>query len=397
MSFNTTDPRTVSVQNINSLSGKILRIDPLTGLGRPDNPFVEPGDDLSANHSKVYQSGLRNPFSIGFAQDGRLFMTNTGWGSWEEIESGHAGANFGWPYYEGGDNGVLLPAPGYQNLPSDTARGLPSAAGFYAAVANGAITITPAYRAFSHADNAPGFQAGAIVGVDAPYSGSRYPAEFQNDVFFTDINAGKVFVVDVNNRDDVKFLYSTGAVPVAFSQGPDGYVYAANLAGNIITRLYIERIDAPPLRRAPITPMTPNGSASFAGNVFTLTTAAGDFDAGTAMSTQRIDVRQDFTVAFEVNLGDSDGADGAAVVFHNDPRGAGAIGGAGGGLGISGIANGLAIEFDTYNNGPATSPATTPVSAAPTAPSPPRRWPCQISRTACGIRSLSAGMRQRRP
>ena len=129
-SFNTTDPRTVSVQNINSLSGKILRIDPITGLGLPDNPFVEPGDDLSANHSKVYQLGLRNPFSMGFAQDGRLFISNTGWNSWEEIESGHAGANFGWPYFEGGDNGVLLPAPGYQNLPSDAARNLPSAADF---------------------------------------------------------------------------------------------------------------------------------------------------------------------------------------------------------------------------------------------------------------------------
>ena len=42
-SFNATDPRTVSVQNINSLSGKILRIDPLTGLGLPDNPFVDAG------------------------------------------------------------------------------------------------------------------------------------------------------------------------------------------------------------------------------------------------------------------------------------------------------------------------------------------------------------------
>ena len=238
-SFDATDPRTVSVQNINSLSGKILRIDPLTGLGLPDNPFVEPGDDLSANHSKVYQLGLRNPFSMGFAQDGRLFISNTGWFSWEEIESGHAGANFGWPYFEGGDNGVLLPAPGYQNLPSDAARNLPSAAEFYAAVANGAITITPAYRAFAHDENAPGFQLGAIVGVDAPYSGSRYPAEFQNDVFFTDVNDGEVFVVDVNNRSDVKFLYSTRAVPVAFSQGPDGYVYAANLGGSTITRLLI--------------------------------------------------------------------------------------------------------------------------------------------------------------
>ena len=111
-SFNATDPRTASVQNINSLSGKVLRIDPITGMGLDDNPFVKSGDDLSTNRSKVYQLGLRNPFSIGFAQDGRLFISNTGWNSWEEIESGHAGANFGWPYFEGGDNGVNLRTPG---------------------------------------------------------------------------------------------------------------------------------------------------------------------------------------------------------------------------------------------------------------------------------------------
>ena len=69
------------------------------------------------------------------------------------------------------------------------------------------------------------------------------------------------------------------------------------------------------------------------------------------MSTGRIDVRQNFTVAFEVNLGASDGgADGAAIVFHNDPRGANAIGAVGSGLAVGGIQNGLAIEFDTYNS-----------------------------------------------
>ena len=151
-SFNAMDPRTASVQNVNSLSGKILRIDPITGMGLPDNPFVEPGDDLSTNRSKVYQLGLRNPFSIGFAEDGRLFISNTGWNNWEEIESGHAGANFGWPYFEGGDNGVLVKAPGYQSHAS--------AAAFYAAVANGTITITPAYRAFAHSESAPGFSSG---------------------------------------------------------------------------------------------------------------------------------------------------------------------------------------------------------------------------------------------
>ncbi len=236
-SFNTTDPRTASVQNINSLSGKILRIDPITGMGLPDNPFVEPGDDLSANHAKVYQLGLRNPFSIGFAPDGRLFISNTGWNSWEEIESGHAGANFGWPYFEGGDNGVNLRTPGYQ--------GLASAAAFYAAVANGDITITPAYRAFAHSESAPGYQLGAIVGADGVYTGSQYPAEFQNDVFFSDINDGEVFVVDINDRSDVKYLYSSQGAPVAFSQGPDGYVYVANLGAGTITKLVITPSDHP--------------------------------------------------------------------------------------------------------------------------------------------------------
>jgi hypothetical protein len=83
-----------------------------------------------------------------------------------------------------------------------------------------------------------------------------------------------------------------------------------------------------------------------------LTAAGGRFDqVGTAMSSQRIDVSRDFTLAFEINLGADDfGADGAAVVFHNDARGVAAVGGAGGALGVGGIRNGLAIEFDTYAN-----------------------------------------------
>ena len=230
-SFNATDPRTVSVQSIHSLAGKILRVDPITGLGLPDNPFVQAGDSLDANHSKVYQLGLRNPFSMGFDPDGRLIITNTGWTSWEEIERGLPGANFGWPYYEGGDNGVLLRAPGYQDLPE--------AAQFYAAVASGAITITPAFRAFAHASDEPGFQNQAITSGDAVYTGSQYPAEFQNDFFFTDIIDHEVFVVDVNDRRDLKFLYQATGVPVHFSQGPDGYVYYADLNTGVIGRLNI--------------------------------------------------------------------------------------------------------------------------------------------------------------
>jgi hypothetical protein len=84
-------------------------------------------------------------------------------------------------------------------------------------------------------------------------------------------------------------------------------------------------------------------------HVYTLTKST--YQAGAAMSTQRIDMRQDFTVSFDINLGTNDsGGDGAALVFHNDPRGVNAIGTTGSGLGAGGIQNGLAIEFDTYNS-----------------------------------------------
>jgi hypothetical protein len=96
-----------------------------------------------------------------------------------------------------------------------------------------------------------------------------------------------------------------------------------------------------------------NGNASFLGssNVFRLT---GDLRAvsGNIMSNERIELSHDFSISFDVFLGSNDrGADGMAFVLHNDPRGAEANGGRGGSLGALGILNGLAIEFDTYNNG----------------------------------------------
>ena len=351
-SFDATDPRASSVQQIDSLSGKILRIDPISGLGLKDNPFVEPGDDLGTNRAKVYQLGLRNPFSIGFAQDGRLFMTNTGWYSWEEIETGGPGANFGWPFFEGGDGGVLERTPGYQKLPGDPALDRPSAAEFYEAVAKGDVKITAPYRAFSHEE-----QGRAIVGISGPsYSGKLYPEEFENDLFFTDVNSGAVFAIDSLDPSDVRYLYTSKDYPIGFSRGPDDYMYAVNLSG-AITRLLIEpasSIEEPPPPPANAA-LIPGGGASVSGDVYALTAAGGKRDqVGTAMSAERIDVSRDFTVAFEINLGaDNAGADGAAIVFHNDPRGAGAVGGFGGALGATGIRNGLAIEFDTYANGAA--------------------------------------------
>ena len=74
--------------------------------------------------------------------------------------------------------------------------------------------------------------------------------------------------------------------------------------------------------------------------------------AGSATSFGKIDFNNDFNFNIELFLGSNDGgADGLAIIFHNDPNGINTVGGFGSGLGASGIQNGIAIEFDTWDNG----------------------------------------------
>jgi len=101
-------------QLVNSLSGKILRVDPVTGDGVPSNPWF---DQLAprAPRSRVWALGLRNPFRFGLrpgtgnadpalADPGTLLIGDVGEGDWEELDvAGTGGVNFGWPAYEGMD------------------------------------------------------------------------------------------------------------------------------------------------------------------------------------------------------------------------------------------------------------------------------------------------------
>ena len=96
-----------------------------------------------------------------------------------------------------------------------------------------------------------------------------------------------------------------------------------------------------------------NGSAKIVraggygkGRVLRLTDG-GFQQAGSAWSSAQIDPRRSFTTTFDVSLrGDGDGADGVAFVLQ--PGGLDALGGAGGGLGFSGQAPSVAVEFDIH-------------------------------------------------
>src|SRR5690554_4879323 len=80
-------------------------------------------------------------------------------------------------------------------------------------------------------------------------------------------------------------------------------------------------------------------------NQFRLTNGNGQ--SGQAWSYGKIDFANDFIIEMKVLLS---GADGVAVVFHNSPDGTSASGFNGQGLGARGIANGIALELDTFPN-----------------------------------------------
>jgi glucose/arabinose dehydrogenase len=96
-----------NAQNLRSLLGKILRIDPRARGGRPytiprRNPFV---GRRNARH-EIYAYGLRNPWRFSFdRRTGDLAIGDVGQNAVEEIDfvrRGRAsGANFGWRPWEG--------------------------------------------------------------------------------------------------------------------------------------------------------------------------------------------------------------------------------------------------------------------------------------------------------
>lgn len=92
-----------SSQNLDSLLGKILRLDVRTLPYRipPDNPYVnQPG-----RRAEIWASGVRNPWRFAFdAATQMLYVADVGQGSREEVNvvaANAGGLNYGWNLLEG--------------------------------------------------------------------------------------------------------------------------------------------------------------------------------------------------------------------------------------------------------------------------------------------------------
>lgn len=91
-------------QNVNTLLGKILRIDvstPGAHASPPDNPFFGsvPGRD------EIYAYGFRNPWRFSFdRQTGQMWVADVGQGAREEVDTPIVkSGNYGWRVYEGSE------------------------------------------------------------------------------------------------------------------------------------------------------------------------------------------------------------------------------------------------------------------------------------------------------
>ena len=106
------DP-TDQAQNLNSLLGKMLRIDVDATNGSinytvpSNNPYLNDGDANTL--SEIWAYGLRNPWKFSFDKNnGDLWIADVGQSAYEEINkvtgSGIPGGNYGWRCYEGNNH-----------------------------------------------------------------------------------------------------------------------------------------------------------------------------------------------------------------------------------------------------------------------------------------------------
>lgn len=185
-------------QTLTNLLGKILRINS-SGTIPTDNPFF----NTAGARKEIWALGLRNPFTFAF-QPGtaRLFINDVGQNTWEEINDGIAGSNYGWPTTEG-------------------------------------PTSDPAFRAplFSYGHGSSGTTGCAITG-GAFYNPTtvQFPGTFVGKYFFADLCSGWIRVFDPSNSTAAAFA-SGISNPVDLKVTADGSLYYLSIGSGSVFRV----------------------------------------------------------------------------------------------------------------------------------------------------------------
>lgn len=106
------DFHSANAQTLDNTFGKVLRIN-ADGSIPTDNPFY---GAAGGNNRAIWALGFRNPFTFDIQPGtGRMYINDVGAVSYEEINEGVAGSNYGWPVTEGptDDDRYRSPVYGY--------------------------------------------------------------------------------------------------------------------------------------------------------------------------------------------------------------------------------------------------------------------------------------------
>lgn len=212
-----------NAQTLANLLGKILRINP-SGSIPTDNPFYNIATGVN---QAIWALGLRNPFTFGIQPaTGRMLINDVGQNTWEEIDDGFPGANYGWPNCEGMCN---PPDPDFED---------------------------PIHQ-YSHTEGC------AIVG-GAFYNPVtiQFPAEYIGVYFFADLCDGWIRKLNPANGNQVTTFATGLSSPVDLRVSADGSLYYLDRGRSSVYR--VRFTSAPSITQHPQNQTVPvGGSATF--------------------------------------------------------------------------------------------------------------------------------------
>jgi glucose/arabinose dehydrogenase len=190
---------TSNSQTLSNMLGKILRINS-NGTIPNDNPFF---NQTTGNNRSIWALGLRNPFTFAFQPGtGRMFINDVGQNTWEEINDGIAGSNYGWPATEGPTTN-----PNFRSPLFAYGHGFGPTTG--CAIAGGAFYNPP------------------II---------QFPSSFVGKYFFADLCSGWIRVFDPATATASAFA-SGISQPVDLQVGSDGSLYYLSIGSGAVFRV----------------------------------------------------------------------------------------------------------------------------------------------------------------
>ena len=188
-----------NAQSLSTRLGKILRMTSGGGI-LTDNPFF---NQASGDNRQIWALGVRNPFTFSFQPgSGRMFINDVGQNTWEEINDGIAGSNYGWPNCEGFCN---PPNPNFRDP--------------IFAYMNDAGTCAITGGAFYNPQTA------------------QFPSNFIGNYFFADFCGGWIRRLDPANGNAVSEFATGISLPVDLQVSTDGFLYYLARGNGSVNRI----------------------------------------------------------------------------------------------------------------------------------------------------------------